>query len=79
MNNELFLKEVMKKMILATLILYAGFRLLGQDTKITKKINEQVWMTFIRFSGNGDEEQFKSVHSRDVVRVIQDDGQIFWL
>ena len=67
----------MKKIILATLILFPGFMLLGQDTKITKEINEQVWMTFIRSFGSGDEEQFKSVHSRDVVMVIQDDGQIF--
>ncbi|HEU4861894.1 MAG TPA: nuclear transport factor 2 family protein [Chitinophagaceae bacterium] len=67
----------MKKIILATLILFPGFILLGQDPKITREINEQVWMIFIRSFGNGDEEQFKSVHSRDVVRVIQDDGQIF--
>ena len=67
----------MKKIILTTLILFPGFMLLGQDTKITKEINEQVWMPFIRSFGNGDEEQFKSVHSRDVVRVIQDEGQIF--
>ena len=63
-------------MILATLILFPGFILLGQDTNITKEINEQVWMTFIRSYGNGDQEQFKSVHSKDVVRVIRDDGQI---
>lgn len=67
----------MKKIILATLILFPGFILWGQDTKITKEINEQVWMIFIRSFRNGDEEQFKSVHSRDVVRVIQDEGQIF--
>ena len=67
----------MKKIIIATLILFPGFMLCGQDSRITKEINEQVWLTFIRSFGSSDEEQFKSVHSRDVVRVIQDDGQIF--
>ena len=72
-----FWKKVMEKSVLATLILFPGFILSSQDTKITKEINEQAWMTFIRFFRNGDAEQFKSVHSRDAVRVIQDDGQIF--
>ena len=62
---------------MATFILFPGFRLLDQDSKITKEINEQVWMTFIKSFGGGDEEQFKSVHSKDVVRVVQDDGEIF--
>ena len=51
--------------------------LLSQDHKFTKEINEQVWMTFIRSFGSGEEELFKSVHSKDVVRVIQDAGQVF--
>jgi len=67
----------MKKIIIATFILFPGFRLLGQDSKFVKEINEQVLMTFIKPFGGGDEEQFKSVHSKDVVRVVQDDGEIF--
>jgi len=67
----------MKKIITAMLVLFPCFMFFGQDNKITKEINEQVWMTFIRSFGNGDDELFKSVHSKDVVRVIQDDGQIF--
>ena len=67
----------MKKIMIAMLILFPGFMLFGQDKKITKEINEQVWMKFIRSFGNGDEELFKSVHSKDVVRVIQDEEQIF--
>ena len=54
-----FGKKVMKKIIMATFILFPGFRLLDQDSKITKEINEQVWMTFIKSFGGGDEEQFK--------------------
>ena len=34
-------------------------------------------MTFIRSFGSGEEELFKSVHSKDVVRVIQDAGHVF--
>ena len=67
----------MKKIIIATFILFPGGMLLGQGSKFTKEINEQVWMTFIKSFGSGDEEQFKSVHSKDVVRVVQDDGEIF--
>ena len=66
----------MKKIIITTLILFPGFVLFSQDNKITKEINEQVWVPFIRSFGNGDEELFKSVHSKDVVRVIQDDREI---
>ena len=65
----------MKKIIIATFILFPGFRLLGQDSKFVKEINEQVLMTFIKPFGGGDEEQFKSVHIKDVVRVVQDDGE----
>lgn len=72
-----FEKKVMKKIIIATLILFPGLILWSQDNKFTKEINEQVWMTFIRSFGNGDDELFKSVHSKDIVRVIQDNGEIF--
>jgi len=67
----------MKKIIIATLFLFPGHMLWSQDNKFTKEINEQVWMTFISSFGNSDEELFKSVHSKDVVRVIQDDSEIF--
>lgn len=67
----------MKKIIVSTLILFPGFLVFAQDNKVTKEINEQVWATFIKSFSNGDEESFKSVHSKNVVRVIQDDGEIF--
>ena len=66
----------MKKIIITTIILFFGLLLWSQDNKFTKEINEQVWMTFIRSFGNSDEELFKPVHSKDVVRVIQDDSEI---
>jgi len=34
-------------------------------------------MIFIRSFGNGDDELFRSVDSKDVVRVMQYNGQIF--
>ena len=67
---ERFLKAVQK----ATNLLASPD---SNSLAVAKEINEQAWMTFIRFFRNGDAEQFKSVHSRDAVRVIQDDGQIF--
>jgi ketosteroid isomerase-like protein len=62
---------------MTTLILIPGFILFGQNNKIRKEINEQVWMTFIKSFGSGDKKLFKSVHSKDVVRVMQDEGEIF--
>jgi len=67
----------MKRILIATMILSHGFIVFSQDNKITKEINEQVWKVFIKSFGNGDEELFKSVHSKDIVRVLQDDGEIF--
>lgn len=66
----------MKKIIIIMQILFSGFLLFSQDSKITKEINDQVWTVFIRSFSNGDDELFKSVHSKDIVRVMQDDGQI---
>ena len=67
----------MKKIIVITFILFPGFFVFAQDNTITREINEQVWTTFIRSFGSSDEDLFRSVHSKDVVRVIQDDGEIF--
>ena len=66
----------MKKIIMTTLILFHGLLLYSQNNKITKEINEQVWKIFIQSFSNGDDVLFRSVHSKDVVRVLQDDGQI---
>jgi ketosteroid isomerase-like protein len=51
-------------------------RLAAQEKDATKEINEQVWIPFIKSFSNGDDETFRSVHSRNVVRVIQDSKQI---
>lgn len=41
-----------------------------------KEINEQVWKTFIKSFNNNDDNGFKAVHSKDILRVIQDDNTI---
>ncbi len=51
--------------------------LFGQVTNFTKEINEQVWIPFISSFSSGDDEGFKKVHSKDVIRVEQDAGRIF--
>lgn len=66
--------------ILIASLLFAT--LLVQDLKargdsLQMQINEQVWKPFIKSFNSGDEEGFKAVHSRDMIRVIQDDQQIF--
>ena len=76
-NNEVFLKKMlMKKVPITILILFSVVMLFAQNSKSTKEINEQVWLPFIKAFGNGDDELFKSVHSKDVIRVMQDNNEI---
>lgn len=67
----------MKKIVNCFLLCFfsAGY-LTAQKTNTTREINEQVWKPFIKSFSNGDDETFRSVHSRDIIRVIQDDKQI---
>jgi len=48
----------------------------SQNDSLQKKINEQVWRPFIESFGKGDDETFSGVHSKEIIRVIQDDKQI---
>ncbi|HJS56391.1 MAG TPA: nuclear transport factor 2 family protein [Chitinophagaceae bacterium] len=41
-----------------------------------KEINEQVWKPFIKAFNTGDDEAFSAAHSKDVIRVVQDDHQV---
>ena len=65
----------MKKTLLLNVMLI-GLASLAQQNKLTQEINAQVWFPFINAFGNGDDELFRSVHSKDVIRVMQDDKQI---
>ncbi len=67
----------MDKITLSMLLLILCFtRVMAQETMTIRKINEQVWKPFIKTFSAGDDEGFQSVHSKDVVRVIQDQGQL---
>jgi len=48
----------------------------GQPDSLQIQINYQVWMPFIRAFNNNDDSTFRSVHSRDVIRVIADDHRL---
>lgn len=48
----------------------------SQTGNLQKEINEQVWKPFIKAFNNNDNEAFSAVHSKEVIRVSQDDNQI---
>ena len=48
----------------------------SQTGSFQKEINEQVWKPFIRAFNNDDNEAFKDVHSKEMIRVIQDDDRV---
>ncbi|HLG39806.1 MAG TPA: hypothetical protein VI461_09065 [Chitinophagaceae bacterium] len=67
----------MKKIIICgTVCFLFVMHVYAQDTAIIREINEQVWKPFMMSFSNGDGEKFKSVHSKDVIRVTQDDRKI---
>ena len=67
----------MKKVLIMAFILFSASMVFGQDNTTTiQEINKQVWIPFIRSFASGDDETFRSVHSKDVIRVMQDDKQI---
>lgn len=43
----------------------------------TKEINQQVWLPFIESFSNGNDEGFSAVHSKEIIRVLQDSKQIW--
>jgi ketosteroid isomerase-like protein len=48
----------------------------SQTDSLQKEINEQVWKPFIKAFDNSDDEAFSAVHSKEVIRVIQDDNRV---
>lgn len=48
----------------------------AQSDSLQRQINEQVWKPFIKSFNAGDEDGFRAVHSKDVIRVSQDDNRI---
>ena len=61
----------------ASLLIFSTCYGFSQTDSIQKQINEQVWKPFIRSFNNRDDAGFKAVHSKDVIRVVQDDGAVY--
>lgn len=65
----------MKKIITSITFLVTVCYLFSQENKL-KEINEQVWKPFIKGFSTGDDDLFRSVHSRNVARIEQDSKKI---
>ncbi len=66
----------MMKLTQLLLVLLLPGTLLAQSGAAQREINEQVWKPFIKSFNSNDDAGFKAVHSKDIVRVIQDSRQI---
>jgi ketosteroid isomerase-like protein len=62
----------MKTPCLLILLLFCG----SLTAQSSAEIDQQVWRLFIQSFNSGDYEKFSSVHSKDVIRVTQDNKQI---
>lgn len=49
----------------------------SQSDSLQKQINEQVWKPFITSFNNLDADGFMAVHSKEMIRVVQDNNQIY--
>ena len=58
------------------LLLLIGLFSYSQSNSLQKEINEQVWKPFVKAIISDDNEKLSAVHSKEVIRVIQDDNQI---
>lgn len=66
----------MQKISFITLLLLCGLSVFSQSDSLQKQINEQVWKPFIKAINSGDNDALSEVHSKEVARVMQDDGKI---
>ena len=68
----------MKQFLYTLLLLIClGGNCFSQNDTLQKQINEQVWKPFIQSFNNRNDDTYEAVHSKDVIRVLQDDNQIF--
>jgi hypothetical protein len=49
----------------------------AQDDKISRQINEQVWLPFINTFNNMYTEGFMALHSKKLIRIPEDSKRIF--
>ena len=73
---KVFKKYMHHSITLLMVLLFCQFTS-AQIDSLQKQINEQVWKPFISSFNSGNDEGFKAVHSKDVIRVSQDSKQIF--
>ncbi len=74
-NKFLFMpNQVYRKTLILVFLITSSF--LGLSQNHQKDINEQVWKPFIKSFNDGDNEGFKAVHSKDVLRVEQDANKV---
>jgi ketosteroid isomerase-like protein len=66
----------MKRLNLSFILILFFFAAISQTRNLQNEINEQVWKPFINAFNSNDNEAFRAVHSKDVIRVIQDDNKI---
>ncbi len=67
--------QVLFVSLISAAILFQDLK--AQGDSLQKQSNDQVCKPFIKSFNSGDEKGIKAVHSRDMIRVILDDQQIF--
>lgn len=67
----------MKKVLPIILVLFTVGSIRAQQNNLLQEINEQVWKPFIQSFNAGNDEAFKAVHSKDIVRVSRDEKAIY--
>jgi len=77
-GEKLILKKiVMRKITITVVLFFYILSVFGQSSDTEMEINQQVWIPFIKSFGTDNQELFKSVHSKDMVRVVRDQEEIF--
>jgi len=66
----------MKKFLLISISLLASQIVFSQTDSLQKEINTHVWKPFIKAFNSKDNDAFSAVHSREVIRISQDDKSI---
>lgn len=64
----------MNKIIFLLFFLFSSHFLFGQSTG---EIDRQVWIPFIQSFNSNDDEGYKAVHSKSIIRIEQDSKMIF--
>jgi len=66
----------MKKLSLVFTIIIASVSVYSQSDSLQIEINQQVWKPFIQSFNERDDKTFRSVHSKDLIRVSQDQNKV---